>query len=229
MALWFRFKWWFRSVLRRMGRGKLVFVRGRRINSRSAELDPEATRSTDQTLTELSLGSANSDSNAVILRDQEKAADRLAHIQSGLTANQKDVLAKVLDVVETGDSLRGIANKADLHATQVSRTFDAAKKADKQQIFKRANREKRPSANSYRPYNPPGVSMETVMMQHQGSVLYTIQVPERTTSVQECHALHTNGCRHASYAWLRVGFGGLRLTCLACKTELDRAGILSKP
>ena len=231
MAFWFHFKSpirWFRSVLRRMGRGKLIFVGHRRENPRSAELDPEVTRSTDQTLTELSLGSANSDGSAVILRDQDKAADRLAHIRSGLTAKEKDVLGKVQDVVETGDSLRDIALKADVHAMQVSRAFDAARKADKQQIFKRSNRGERPIANSYRPYNPRGVPMEIVMMPHQGPVLYTIKVPDRVACVQPSHPAHANGCSHPNRQWFRIGFGGLRLACLGCDAELDRAGILSR-
>ena len=68
-----------------MARGKLVFVRLRRGNSQSAELDPEATLSTDQSLTELALQGANSDCNASILREHEKAFDRLAHIETPLT------------------------------------------------------------------------------------------------------------------------------------------------
>lgn len=94
---------------RRKGRGKLVFVeRLGRDNPRSAELDPEATRSTDQTLTEISLKSANSDNNAAILREREKTTDRTKHIKSGLPAKQKAVLTKVLDVVEPVDSVREI-------------------------------------------------------------------------------------------------------------------------
>jgi hypothetical protein len=161
---------------RRMGRGKLVFVKHRRINSPSAELDPEATRSTDQTLTELALKSANSESNAAILREREKSADRCHHIKSGLPAKQKAVLTKVLDVVEHADSLREIGRKAGLHATQVSRAFEAAREADKRRIFsKRAGRQK----PAYKPYNPRCVPMETVMMPHQGPILYTITVPDR--------------------------------------------------
>lgn len=164
---------------RRRRRGKLVFVRNRSDNPRSAELNPEATRSTDQTLTEISLKSANSNNNAAILREREKANDRLAHIQSSLTAMQKGVLIRVSDGVEPGDSLRDIAQKADLHAPQISRAFDAAKKADRQQIFKLACREKRPPTARYRPYNPRVVPMETIMMPHQGPTLYTITVPDR--------------------------------------------------
>ena len=111
-----------------MARGKLVFVRLRRGNSQSAELDPEATLSTDQSLTELALQGANSDCNASILREHEKAFDRLAHIESGVSATQRDVLVKVKDVVELRDSLQEIARKTGLHAPQVSRAFDAARK-----------------------------------------------------------------------------------------------------
>src|SRR5258707_10568320 len=78
----------------RMGRGKLVFVRHRRINPRSAELDPEATRSTDQKLTELALKGANSDNNTSILREREKALDSWTRKNSqGLSqaANQTTV------------------------------------------------------------------------------------------------------------------------------------------
>jgi hypothetical protein len=160
---------------RRMARGKLVFVRHRGDNPRSAELDPEATRSTDQTLTEISLKSANSDSNAAILREREKAADRWDHIKSGLPAKQKAVLTKVLDVVEAGDSLREIGRKTGLHATQVSRAFDAAREADKRRIFSERASRQRP----HKPYNPRCVPRETVMMPHQGPILYTITVPDR--------------------------------------------------
>src|SRR5690349_8651848 len=120
---------------RRMGRGKLVFVKHQRNNPRSAELDPEATRPTDQALTEISLKSANSDSNTAILREQEKAANRWDHIKSGLPAKQKAVLTKVLDVVEPADSLREIGRKTGLHAAQVGRAFHAAREADKRRIF----------------------------------------------------------------------------------------------
>jgi len=161
---------------RRTGRGKLVFVKHQRDNPRSAELDPEATRPTDQTLTELSLKSTSSDNNAAILRDRQKTADRCEHINSGLPATQKTVLTKVLDVVEPADSLREIARKADLHAPQVSRAFKAAREADKRRIFsKRAGHQRR----AYKPYNPRCVPMETVMMPHQGPILYTIAVPDR--------------------------------------------------
>jgi hypothetical protein len=160
---------------RRMRRGKLVFVRHRGDKPRTAELNPEATRSTDQTLTEISLRSANSDSNAALLRERQKAADRCEHIKSGLSAKQKAVLTKVLDVVEVGDSLREIGRKAGLHATQVSRAFEAAREADKRRVFsKRASRQR-----PYKPYNPRCVPMETVMMPHQGPTLYTITVPDR--------------------------------------------------
>jgi hypothetical protein len=159
---------------RRMGRGKLVFVRPPRDNPRSAELDPEATRSTDQTLTEISLKSANSDNNAAILREREKTADRCEHIKSGLPAKQNAVLAKVLDVVEPADSVREIGRKAGLNATQVSRAFDAAREADKRRVFaKPASRQRR----AFTPYNPRCVPMETVMMPYQGPILYTIKVP----------------------------------------------------
>jgi len=158
---------------RRMGRGKFVSVDdwSRRYDTRSAETDPEATRSTDQTLTELSLKGANSDGNAAILHDREKVADRLAHILSRLSTTHRKVIQRVLDVVEPGDSICEIARKAGFHATQVSRAFEKARLADKLQIFKQASRERRPPAISYTPYNPRGVSMEAVMMQHQGSVL----------------------------------------------------------
>jgi hypothetical protein len=79
---------------RRMGRRKLVFVRHRRINPRSAELDPETTRSTDQKLTELAFKGANSDNNTAILREREKALDRWTRKDSqGLSqaANQTTV------------------------------------------------------------------------------------------------------------------------------------------
>lgn len=156
---------------RRRRRAKLVFMRHRGGNLLSAELNPEATRSTDQTLTEISLKSVNSDCNRAILREQEKAADSLEHIQRGLTAKQKDVLKKVLDVVEPGDSLREVARKAGLHAPQVSRAFAGAREA---RIFKLPRRPAR-----YRPYNPRGVPMEIVMMPHQGPILYTIDDPNR--------------------------------------------------
>jgi hypothetical protein len=154
-----------------MGRGKLVFVRHRRINSPSAELDPEATRSTDQKLTELELKGVHSDNNTAILREREKALDRWEHIKSGLPATHKDVLLRVLDVIEPGDSVYEIARKANLYAPQVGRAFHAAREADKLRIFKQASKERRPPAISYRPYNPKGVSMETVMIPHRGPVL----------------------------------------------------------
>lgn len=160
---------------RRKGRGKLVFVKQRN-TPRSAELDPEATRSTDQALTEISLKSANSDNNAAILREREKAADRCEHINSGLQATQKTVLTKVLDVVEPGDSLGEIGRKAGLHATQVGRAFKAAQEADKRRISsKRAGHQKR----AYKSYNPRCVPMEIIMMPHQGPILYTIGVQDR--------------------------------------------------
>ena len=82
----------------------------------------------------------------------------------------------MLDVVEPADSVREIGRKAGLHATQVSRAFHAARGADKRRIsFKRASR-RRPA---YKPYNPRCVPMETVMMPHQGPILYTIPVPDR--------------------------------------------------
>jgi len=162
---------------RRTGRGKLVFVKHQRNNPRSAELDPEATRSTDQTLTEISLKSANSDNNAAILREREKTADRCEHIKSGLPAKQKDALLKVLEAEpEYGESLREIADRVGLHATQISRAFEAARKGDKRWIFfKQASHPRR----AYRPYNPRCVPMETIMMPHQGPILYTITVPDR--------------------------------------------------
>lgn len=208
-----------------MGRGELVFVRQRRGNSESAELDPEGTRSTDQTLTELALQGANSDCNATTLRDREKAADRVAHIQRGLSATQNGVLLKARDVAEARDSVRDIARKTDLHPMEVSRAFAAARKADKQEIFKRTSRQRR----LYRPYNPRWVPMEIVMMPHQGPILYSINVPGRVASAEQHQAPHINGCCHPNQEWLRSGFDNLRLTCLDCKAELDRAGILSKP
>lgn len=163
---------------RRKRRGKLVSVRDRLDNPRSAELDPEATRSTDQALTEISLKSANSDINAAILRDHEKTADRCEHINSGLPAKQKLVIKKVLDVVEPADSIREIGRKAGLHAPQVSRAFAAAREADKRRIFSKRQGRQKPA---YKPYNPRCVPMEIVMMPHQGCMLYTIAVPKRPT------------------------------------------------
>jgi DNA-binding phage protein len=195
---------------RRMGRGKFVSVeRRRRDNPRSAELDPETTRSTEQTLTEISLKSANSDSNAAILREREKTADRCDHIKSGLPAKQKAVLLKVLDVVEAADSLREIGRKAGLHATQVSRAFEAAREADKRRIFfKPAGHQRR----AYKPYNPRCVPMETVMMPHQGPILYTIKVPDRLNGT----APPVNKCSHPRRQW--------RLICLDCKADLQSSG-----
>jgi hypothetical protein len=215
---------------RRMGRGKLVFpVKYRGRNPRSAELDPEATTDqVDQTLTKLSLKAVNSDKNSAILSEHEEAADRLAHIESSLPAKQRAVLIKVLAVVEPGDSLREIARNAGLHPPQVSRAFEAAREAEKLRISKQANREKRPPAVSYTPYHPRGVPMEIVMMPHQGPTLSTIGVPDRWHGSPTI-SLPTNGCSHPNRQWLRVGFGGLGLTCLDCKVELERAGILSKP
>ena len=159
-----------------MGRGKLVFVRHGRDNPRTAELDPEATRSTDQALTEISLKSANSDSNAAILRETEKTADRCEHINSGLPAKQRAVLTKVLEVIEPMDSVREIARKAGLHASQVGRAFKAAREADKRRIPSRREGHQR---RAYKPYNPRCVPMEIVMMTHQGPTLYTIAAPDR--------------------------------------------------
>jgi len=281
---------------RRKGRGKFESVDNwsRRYATRSAEVDPQATRSTDQTITELSLKSKDSDGNAAILHGHEKAADRLAHIQSSLSATHRKVILRVLDVVEPGDPIREIARKAGLHAPQVSRAFDAARQADRRQIFRRASREGRPPAIAYTPYNPNGVPMATVMMP-AGSPAFSRLLrgetvggwelkseraeeakrdPVRKALVQwkncpclreklgatECekckkrkaiwkqammngygrsnqkpvpermprNKTRRNGC-HPNRQWLRVGFGGLRLTCPDCKAELARAGILTKP
>jgi hypothetical protein len=163
---------------RRKGRGKLVFFGRGPDNPGSAEVNPEATRSTDQTLTEISLKNANSDSNAAILREREKAADRCEHIMSGLPAKQKAVLTKVLEVVEPSDSLHEIARKAGLHAPQVSRAFKAAQEVDKRRIFSKRQGRRKPA---YKPYNPRCVPMEIVMMPHQGCMLYTIAAPTRPT------------------------------------------------
>src|ERR1700722_1223694 len=240
---------------RRQGRGKLVPIRQQDISNRdkpSTELSPETTESTDQTLRRISLDSAESGTNRHILREHERAADDVEHILEGVSPTDRNVLQAVLPTVEAGESLRETAAKAGLHATQLQRAYQGAKRARDIEFFK----EKKKPAPSYRPYNPRGVSREDynrtpgqATLPYFGDMRTSVGIdvnPKRNASHRTEPALggatkigisgqenggpqsavnrypSRNGCNHAGRQWRRKDYAYLELICLGCGIELDR-------
>jgi len=170
---------------RRRGRGKLISVDGRSWKERPdrAEHDPEGTVSSDQCITEAALHSADSDTSEPILRSREQAATAVEHILTAVPPNQRDVLLRVLPVLECDESLNSIARKVGLAPVQISRAFESAKNSDRWRIFKQAKRDSRPPAIVHTKYQPAGVSHECYMMPHQGAVMASIGGLDKRTSL----------------------------------------------
>lgn len=166
----------------RQRRGKLVSVDGRPSHSPSAELDPESTISGDQRLTEIALQAAEMPTSSAVMRGQEQAADRVEHILVATTPKHREVLERVIEVVEPSDSIREIAKKISSHPAQVTRAFEAARRADKVQIFSAATQRGRRPVVVHTPKQPSGVPFEVVMMTHQGATITYIG-PEMRTSI----------------------------------------------
>jgi hypothetical protein len=173
---------------KRHGRGKPIYVgpnssRGNSFVSRNngAELNPEGSSDvTDQKLTEYALRNIASPRNEVINREHEQATDRLDHILAALRPKDREVLLGVQPNIEVEASLRETARQADLHAPEVSRAFESARRADKTQIFIRRLAEPLYQQPSER-YNPHFVAHNIYMQIHQGAVLPYIGEDRRTS------------------------------------------------
>jgi hypothetical protein len=168
---------------RRAGRGRLVSVdswaaKGK--SSRASELDPESTIASDQVLTEIAQRSANSESSTSIQRSNQQAADDIEHIFCTLPENDRRLLERVLEVGQ-GGSLRETAANVGVYAAQLSRAYEATRRAHKWQVFQRSRRNIAPPARTFVEYRPRVVPMELVMMIHQGPTLSAIGPDPRTS------------------------------------------------
>jgi hypothetical protein len=173
---------------KRQGRGKLILVgpstsKGRWQVSRNndAERDPGASDEvTDQKLTTYSLRSTASPQNESTNREHEQATERVEHILAALPRRDKETILHLRSVVEVGDSLRETARKAGLHPSQVSRAYEAARRAYKTQIF--ARRRATPSNHQRsEPYDPRSVAQDVYMQTHDGAVIPYIGQDKRTS------------------------------------------------
>jgi hypothetical protein len=230
----------------RSGRGAFISV-GENENEGSSSLGKSC--SSEQILSEMAQYSANSIINENILRAQIAAADRINHIEAGIAPEHRQVLRKVQAVIEPDDSLNEIGRKAGVFPAQITRANDAAKRADKFQLFRKPKIRKRQMLTAT--YAPPVVPHERVMMTHQGATLSRIGLDDRSTAgfggrprpadltsprvllsdannekrsqLNIVHASsHTSGCDHPNRQWLPAAFADFRLTCLSCKAELGQ-------
>ncbi len=161
---------------RRQGRGKLISVDGWPSRDSGAEPDPESTVSTDQTLSEIALESAESPHNKHIHRAHEEAKDAVEHAVQLATPKSQQVLLRVLQAIEAGESYK----EAGLHQMQVKRAFDEVRHS----IEQAARHIKRPPAlvsPKLTEYNPRCVAWETYMQTHQGAIITVIGQDKRTS------------------------------------------------
>jgi hypothetical protein len=162
---------------RRAGRGRLVSVDS--WAARASLLDPEFTRTSDEVLTKIALNSANSESNASIQRSIQQAADDLEHISSVVPKSSGGLLKRALEV-GPGDSLRDTAKRIGAYPAQLSRAYEAGRRAGGWRVFRGSRRNTMPSVPAFVEYRPPVVPFERVMMTHQGPILSSIGPDLRT-------------------------------------------------
>jgi hypothetical protein len=175
---------------RRKGRGRLIPIERLKVTRAS---DPENEPSDDQTLTEIALESADSDTSRAILREHGWAADCIEHVFSQVTPGNERVLVRVIENVEPGDSLREIARNTGFDHTQVGRALEDARGVLQHAAIRIKRR--RVALRTTLRYSPRGVSEKLMMEPHKGAVISLIGTDQRTPREEPISKPRRSDCR----------------------------------